>query len=84
MEGRTEILKTSTWYKFIAEEMSVSLVMPCTASNTFVNHHNPVVYVTIALLRLKNKPEWLSTVFDESCISSMIQNLTLTNISRRL
>ncbi|KFK25469.1 hypothetical protein AALP_AA8G118600 [Arabis alpina] len=81
MEGRTEILKTSSWYSFIAEEMSVSLAMPCSASITFVNHHKPAVYVTVAMLRLKNKPEWLRTVFDESCISSMIQNLTGTNIS---
>ncbi|XP_024005243.1 protein PRD1 isoform X2 [Eutrema salsugineum] len=81
MEGRTEMLKTSSWYRFIAEEMSVSLAMPCSASNTFVNHHKPAVYVTVAMLRLRSKPVWLRTVFDESCVSSMIQNLTGTNIS---
>ncbi|XP_010440518.1 PREDICTED: protein PRD1-like [Camelina sativa] len=84
MEGRTEMLKTSSWYRFIAEEMSVSLAMPCSASNTFVNHHKPAVYVTVAMLRLKNKPAWLRTVFDESCISSMIQNLSGMNISREI
>lgn len=85
MEGRTEMLKTSSsWYRFIAEEMSVSLAMPCSASSTFVNHHKPAVYVTVAMLRLKNKPEWLRTVFDESCISSMIQNLNGTNISSEI
>ncbi|EOA15915.1 hypothetical protein CARUB_v10004006mg [Capsella rubella] len=84
MEGRTEMLKTSSWYRFIAEEMSVSLAMPCSASNTFVNHHKPAVYVTVAMLRLKNKPAWLRTVFDESCISSMIQNLNGMNISREI
>ncbi|CAH8314385.1 unnamed protein product [Eruca vesicaria subsp. sativa] len=84
MEGRTEMLKTSSWYKFITEEMSVSLAMPCSASNTFVNHHKPAVHVTVAMLRLKNKPAWLRSVFDESCISSMIQNLNGTNISSEI
>lgn len=84
MEGRTEMLKTCSWYRFITEEMSVSLAMPCSASNTFVNHHKPAVYVTVAMLRLKNKPVWLRSVFDESCISSMIQNLNGTNISSEI
>nr|pir hypothetical 15.1K protein - Arabidopsis thaliana [Arabidopsis thaliana] len=84
MEGRTEMLKTSSWYRFIAEEMSVSLAMPCSASSTYVNHHKPAVYLTVAMLRLKNKPVWLRTVFDESCISSMIQNLNGINISREI
>ncbi|KAF8085132.1 hypothetical protein N665_0679s0008 [Sinapis alba] len=84
MEGRTEMLKTSSWYRFITEEMSVSLAMPCSASNTFVNHHKPAVYVTVAMLRLKNKPAWLRSVFDESCISSMIQNLNGTNITSEI
>ncbi|XP_033142017.1 protein PUTATIVE RECOMBINATION INITIATION DEFECT 1 isoform X2 [Brassica rapa] len=84
MEGRTEMLKTCSWYRFITEEMSVSLAMPCSASNTFVNHHKPAVYVTVAMLRLKNKPVWLRSVFDESCISSMIQNLNVTNISSEI
>ncbi|KAJ4905845.1 putative recombination initiation defect 1 [Raphanus sativus] len=84
MEGRTEMLKTSSWYRFITEEMSVSLAMPCSASNTFVNHHKPAVHVTVAMLRLKNKPAWLRSVFDESCISSMIQNLNGTNISSEI
>ncbi|KAG2331535.1 hypothetical protein Bca52824_002715 [Brassica carinata] len=83
-EGRTEMLKTSSCYRFITEEMSVSLAMPCSASNTFVNHHKPAVYVTVAMLRLKNKPAWLKSVFDESCISSMIQNLNGTNISSEI
>ncbi|CAE6197462.1 unnamed protein product [Arabidopsis arenosa] len=84
MEGRTEMLKTSSWYRFIAEEMSVSLAMPCSASSAYVNHHKPAVYLTVAMLRLKNKPVWLGTVFDESCISSMIQNLNGINISREI
>ncbi|KAJ0250292.1 hypothetical protein HA466_0144550 [Hirschfeldia incana] len=83
-EGRTEILKTSSWYRFIAEEMSVSLAMPCSASNTFLNHHKPAVHVTVAMLRLKKKPAWLRSVFDESCISSMIQNLNGTNVSSEI
>lgn len=84
MEGRTEMLKTSSWYRFITEEMSLSLAMPCSASNTFVNHHKPAVYATVAMLRLKNKPAWLRSVFDESCISGMIQNLNGTNISSEI
>lgn len=84
MEGGTEMLKTSSWYRFIAEEMSVSLAMPCSASATFVNHHKPSVYAIVAMLRLKNKPAWLRTVFDESCIFGMIQNLTLANISSEI
>ncbi|KAL1198193.1 Protein putative RECOMBINATION INITIATION DEFECT 1 [Cardamine amara subsp. amara] len=84
MEGRTEMLKTSAWYRFIAEEMSVSLAMPCSASDTFVNHHKPAVYLTVAMLQLKNKQVWLRAVFDESCISSMIQNLNGTNISSEI
>lgn len=83
-EGRTEMLNTSSWYRFITEEMSVSLAMPCSASNTFMNHHKPAVHVTVAMLRLKNKPAWLRSVFDESCISSMIQNLNGTNISSEI
>ncbi|CAA7028025.1 unnamed protein product [Microthlaspi erraticum] len=84
MEGGTEMVNTSSWYRFIAEEMSVSLAMPCSASDTFVNHHKPSVYAIVAMLRLKNKPVWLRSVFDESCIFSMIQNLTLANISSEI
>ncbi|CAN8324417.1 unnamed protein product [Cochlearia groenlandica] len=84
MKVRTEMLKTSPWYRFIAEEMSVSLAMPCSASSTFVNQHKPAVYLTVAMLRLKNKPAWLRTVFDEFCITSMIQNLDGTNISSEI
>ncbi|XP_010532711.1 PREDICTED: protein PRD1 [Tarenaya hassleriana] len=84
MEERGETLTTSSWYRLIAEKMSVYLAVPCLPSKVFITHHKPAIYVTVALLKLRNKPGWLRNVLDESCVSRMIQNLTPTNISSEI
>ncbi|KAJ4845632.1 hypothetical protein Tsubulata_038344 [Turnera subulata] len=78
------VIANNTWSRLIVEEVAMSLAAPCLASKSFINHHKPAVNVALALLNLRKSPEWISTVFDEPCISGIIENLTASNISREV
>lgn len=74
-----KISMKSNWFRVIVEEMAMSLVVPCLASKSFsINHHKPAVYVTVALLKLQETFEWMKAVFDDPCISAIIENLKVT------
>ena len=72
----------STWCRLIVEELAMSLTVPCLASKSFMNHHKPAVHVAVALMKLHRTPEWMKkSVFDDSCISAIIENLSVCNVS---
>ncbi|KAB5569671.1 hypothetical protein DKX38_003464 [Salix brachista] len=83
MTGARVIAK-NTWWRLIVEEMAVSLAAPSLASKSFINHHKPAVHVAVALLKLQKSPEWMRTVFDDPCISGIIKNLEVSNISSEM
>ncbi|KAG8654974.1 hypothetical protein MANES_05G198800v8 [Manihot esculenta] len=74
----------NTWCRLIVEEMAMSLAVPSLASKSFTNYHKPAVHVAVALLKLQKSPQWLSTVFDDPCISGIIKNLMASNISAEM
>ncbi|XP_028759746.1 protein PRD1 [Neltuma alba] len=76
--------KKSGWCRFIVEEMTVSLATPCLTSQSFINSQRPAVLVAIALLKLREIPEWMRSIFSDSCISGVLKNLGASNLSREM
>lgn len=77
----TEMLGKSSWFRLIIEEMTVSLAAPALASQSFMNSQTPAVLIAIALLKLHKIPQWMRSVFNNSCISGILENLAATNLS---
>ncbi|KAI3518888.1 hypothetical protein L1887_07749 [Cichorium endivia] len=72
------------WYRLITEELVMSLVVPNLASKSIMIHHKPAVHVVVSMLKLRKVPEWMSDVFDDSCINGIIQSLSPSNITREI
>ncbi|XP_012078523.1 protein PUTATIVE RECOMBINATION INITIATION DEFECT 1 isoform X1 [Jatropha curcas] len=77
----TRVTADNTWCRLIVEEMALSLAAPCLPSKSFANYHKPAVHVAVSLLKLQKRPQWMSTVFDDPCISGIIKNLAASNVS---
>ena len=77
----TEQLGKSSWCRLIIEEMTVSLAAPALASQSFMNNQMPAVLVASALLKLHKIPQWMRSVFNNSCISGILENLAANNLS---
>ncbi|XP_038715800.1 protein PUTATIVE RECOMBINATION INITIATION DEFECT 1-like isoform X2 [Tripterygium wilfordii] len=80
----TRFIAENRWCRLIVEEMAMSLAVPCLASKSFTNHHKSAVYITVALLKLQNVPRWMGLVFNDCCISNIIDNLSASNVSSEL
>lgn len=74
----------NSWSRLIVEELAVSLSAQSLASKSFINQHNPAIYVALALLKLENIPSWMRIVFDDPCISGIIENLTASNVTSEI
>ncbi|KAF4365046.1 hypothetical protein F8388_001794 [Cannabis sativa] len=74
----------NNWSRVIVEELTVSMSAPCLASKSFVNEHKAAVNVAVALLKLEKIPVWLRSVFDDHCISGIIENLTSGNVTSEI
>ncbi|XP_024025981.1 protein PRD1 isoform X2 [Morus notabilis] len=74
----------NSWSRLIVEELAVSLSVQSLASKSFINQHNPAIYVALALLKLENIPSWMRIVFDDPCISGIIENLTASNVTSEI
>ncbi|XP_047319685.1 protein PUTATIVE RECOMBINATION INITIATION DEFECT 1 [Impatiens glandulifera] len=72
------------WCRLIVEELVISLAVPCSVTKSFMNHHKPAVHVTVSLLKQTKTPEWLNSILDDSCISSIIKNIRVGNLSTEL
>lgn len=76
-----EDARRNNWCRLIVEELVNSLAVPCLASKSLMVHHKPAVHVAIALLKMSEVPQWMNSVFDDSCISVIIQNISASNLS---
>lgn len=74
--------RKNNWCRLIVEELAMSLAVPHLASESFVN--KPSVHVAVALLKLHKVPEWMSSVFDDCCISGIVKNLSASNLSSEM
>ncbi|KAM1049872.1 hypothetical protein ACFX11_031935 [Malus domestica] len=83
MQGTSASTKNN-WSRMIVEELAMSLAVPSLASKSFINLHKPAIYVAVTLLRRKKVPEWMRSVFDDSCISAVIQNIEAPNLSAEI
>lgn len=81
VKEEAELLGTSSWCRLIIEEMTVSLATPALASQSFMNSQTPAVLVAIALLKLHKIPQWMRSVFNNSCISGILENLAATKLT---
>ncbi|KAJ8536399.1 hypothetical protein K7X08_034800 [Anisodus acutangulus] len=85
-DAETEVsaIQRNSWCRFIVEELVISLAAPSLASKSFMIHHKPAIHIAVALLRRKKVPQWMTSIFDESCISAFTRNITNSNLSAEL
>ncbi|KAK7311436.1 hypothetical protein RJT34_09574 [Clitoria ternatea] len=76
-----KLLGESSWCRLIIEEMTVSLAAPAIASQSFMNSQRPAVLIAIALLKSCKIPQWMRSVFNNSCISGILANLDAGDLS---
>ncbi|RAL47614.1 hypothetical protein DM860_011352 [Cuscuta australis] len=77
-------IERDSWFRLIVEELAMSLAVPCLVTKSFTLYHKPAVHVAVSLLRMKQAPPWITSVFDESCIPSIIKNISASNLSSEL
>ncbi|MQL90768.1 hypothetical protein Taro_023379 [Colocasia esculenta] len=75
------MVKDFKWCRLVIEELTLYLAAPGLASRSFTNNHKPAAHIAVALLRSDEVPEWLGSVLDTRCISSIIKNLSVNNIT---
>lgn len=80
-EITAQVFGRNNWCRLVIEELVMSLAVPCIASKTFPIHHKPAIHVAVALLKLQNVPQWMSSVFDDSSILGIVKNLSASNLS---
>uniref|UniRef100_A0A7N0TTA4 Protein PRD1 n=1 Tax=Kalanchoe fedtschenkoi TaxID=63787 RepID=A0A7N0TTA4_KALFE len=80
----SQTTRLNKWCRFITEELVMSMVAPCLASTPFTENHKAAARVSVGLLRLESVPQWMKTVFDKSCISEIVANLSVSSISTDL
>lgn len=80
----TAMVDKSSWCRLIVEELAMSLAAPCLSSKSFINHHKPAIHVAVAMLKLQKVLGWMRSVFDDTCISCIIENLATSNVSTEM
>lgn len=83
MQETTMIVKNS-WSRLIVEELAMSLAAPCLAPKSFINYHKPAIPVAVKLLKLQKIPGWMRSVFDDTCISCIIESLSASKLSTEM
>ncbi|XP_040996835.1 protein PUTATIVE RECOMBINATION INITIATION DEFECT 1 isoform X3 [Juglans microcarpa x Juglans regia] len=81
---KTTLIEKNSWCRLIVEELAMSLAAPCLATKSFINHHKPAIHVAVALLKLQKVPGWMRSVFNDTCISCIIENLSATNVNTEM
>ncbi|CAH9090359.1 unnamed protein product [Cuscuta europaea] len=84
MQTQVSAIERDSWFRLIMEELAMSLAFPRLASKSFTAYHKPAIHVAVALLRMKQTPPWITSVFDESCIQGIIHNISVSNLSSEL
>lgn len=81
---RWEELRDSKWSRLIVEELIMTLAVPSLASKYLTNQHKPAAHIAAALVSMNNKPHWVASVFDISCISGILDNISVGNVSAEI
>lgn len=79
-----KVAEKNKWCRLIVEELAISLAVPSLVSKSCCNNQKASIYIAIALLKLEKVPGWMISVFDDTCISSMLQNLSGSSLSTEL
>ncbi|RZC62079.1 hypothetical protein C5167_023854 [Papaver somniferum] len=82
--GKPRVIEDSKWCRLIVEELALSLAAPSLASKLFTNQHKAASHVAVALLRLDPVPRWMRSVFNCSCISGIVKNLSANNVTEEM
>lgn len=77
-------IEDSKWYRLIVEELALSLAVPSLASKSFLNQHKAATHVAVALLKCDPVPQLMRSVFDYSCISGIVKNLSASNVTEEM
>ncbi|KAL3621657.1 hypothetical protein CASFOL_036569 [Castilleja foliolosa] len=77
-------MKSGNWCRLIVEELVMSLCTSSLTSKSSMSHLKPAAIVASALLKLTKVPSWMTKVFDESSIRSIIQNMSASNMNAEL
>ncbi|KAL0382871.1 UNVERIFIED_CONTAM: protein putative RECOMBINATION INITIATION DEFECT 1 [Sesamum calycinum] len=78
------ILQKDHWCRLIVEELVMSLSTPSLTTKSLMIHHKPAANVAVALLKLSETPSWMTKVFDDSSIQSIIQNISPSDVNTEL
>ncbi|XP_010318924.1 protein PUTATIVE RECOMBINATION INITIATION DEFECT 1 [Solanum lycopersicum] len=84
VETEVSAIQRNNWCRFIVEELVISLAAPSLASKSFMIHHKPAIHIAVELLRRKKVLQWMTSIFDESCIFAITRNITNSNLSAEL
>lgn len=84
VETEVSAIQRNNWCRFIVEELVMSLAAPSLASKSFMIHHKPAIHIAVELLKRKKIPQWMTSIFDESCIFAITRNITNYNLSAEL
>lgn len=76
-----QVFGRNNWCRLVIEELVMSLAVPSLTSKSLPIHHKPAVHVAVALLKLHNVPQWMSSVFEDSSILGIVNNLSASNLS---
>ncbi|KAI7753866.1 hypothetical protein M8C21_025622, partial [Ambrosia artemisiifolia] len=77
-------VETDIWYRLITEELVMTLAVSGRVSKSIMIHHKPAVEMAVLMLKQQQAAEWISDMFDDFCISGIIQNLSASNITREM
>lgn len=77
-------IKDSKWCRIVMEEFVMALAAPGLTSRCFTNQHKPAAYMAVTLLKLDRVPEWMKSLFDSSCISGIVNNLSASNVTAEI
>ncbi|KAL1350072.1 hypothetical protein HN51_026526 [Arachis hypogaea] len=81
LENQTKLHGKSNWCRMIMEEMTVSLVSPRLASPSLAKSQRPAIHIATAMLKQKEIPRWMRTVFNNSCISGILNSIDASSLS---
>ncbi|PKI70238.1 hypothetical protein CRG98_009370 [Punica granatum] len=82
--GTKKVAEKNKWCRLIVEELAMSLAVPSLVSKSCSNNHKASIYMAIALLKQEKVPGWMRSVFDDACISGILQNLSGSCLSTEL
>ncbi|KAG9446020.1 hypothetical protein H6P81_012148 [Aristolochia fimbriata] len=72
------------WCRLVVDELAMSLAAPSFVSKSFKDQSKAAYHVARALLKLDQAPKWMRHVFDASCISEIIENLSNSSVTAEM